>query len=191
VAPALATPAQLGNFLQQTIAPDDPVALQLLGLASGLIRRYLGQAVTAVAGDVELRTPEAGSVFLKEGPVTAVSLVEVLDPNTNLWTATATTDYGVDFETGEVYRTFASNSDLFWWPTDRNSWRVTYDHGFETVPDDIAGVCYGLAARFYSTPAGIDQERTGQRQVKYSLTNDDFNPLELMVLDSYRNARVH
>lgn len=189
--PPLATPAQLGNFLQQTIAANDPVALELLAQASAVIRLYLGQTVTAVTGDVELCTPYGGSVFLKQSPVTAVTLVEVKDYSTGLWTAAASTDWDMDPDIGEIWPDPTSQSNtISWWPSTRNSWRVTYDHGFATVPDDIAGVCYGLAARFYATPAGIDSERTGQRQIKYSLTADDFNPLEKLVLDGYRFARV-
>jgi hypothetical protein len=187
--PPLATPAQLGNFLQQTIDPADPVALQLLAQASALIRRYMDMTVTAVAGDVERCSPVGNSVFLKEAPITAISQLELLDPWAGTWTTVQTTDYDYDLDTGEVYRGYVNNTGVRW-PTDRRSWRVTYDHGFATVPDDIAGVCYGVAARFYTTPAGIDSERTGQRQVKYDLRNDDFTALERMILDGYRHMRV-
>ena len=185
----LATPAMLGNYLQQTISGTDPVAVQLLAQSSAVIRRYLDMTVTQVSAGVELRTPRNGEVFLKEAPATAVSLLEVRDPWTGAWSTVPTTAYNVDLEEGIIARGFINTTGVRW-PTDDKSWRVTYDHGFATVPDDIAGVCVGVAARFYSTPAGIDMERTGLRQVKYSLTTDAFNDLEKIVLDGFKWARV-
>lgn len=188
-APPLATPAQLGNFLQETIASDDPVAIQYLADASAVIRDYLDMTVTAVSGDVETRTPLSGSVFLKESPIKAITLLEVLDTWSDVWQPVLTSDYRYDLETGEVWRNYRNHSGIRW-SDERKSWRVTYDHGFDTVPDDLARVCYSLAGRFYATPAGVDQERQGQRQVKYSLTADDLNSLERLTLDRYKHARA-
>ena len=186
-APApLATPAQLGNYLQQDISDTDPVAIQLLAEASAVIRRYLDQTVTPVAGDVEECTPLSGKVFLKEVPVKAVSLVEIYDWQTG-WSTVDPTAYKASLKRG----TITPNPHAFvQWPCGEDSWRVTYDHGYDEVPDDIQGVAVSLAARFYATPAGVDMERTGQRQIKYSLTADDLTAIERLTLDSIRIVRV-
>ena len=185
----LATPAQLGALLQQTISSTDPSALQLLAQASGVIRRYLDLTVTQVLGDVELGTPEDGVVFLRESPVTNVSLVEVQDPWTGVWSTVPSTAYKASLRLGTVSQGLVNTAGVRW-PTDEESWRITYDHGFETVPDDLMGVCVGVASRFYSVPAGVDAERIGNRQVKYSLTADDLNALERLTLDGYRWGKL-
>ncbi|MFH5879762.1 hypothetical protein [Arthrobacter sp. NA-172] len=187
-APApLATPAQLGNFLQQTIADTDPVALQLLAEASAVIRRYLDQTVTVVTGDVELCTPLSGKVFLSQWPVNAVSLVEIYDWQSGAWSTVSASAYRPLLSRGMI----KPNPYAFvQWPCGEDSWRVTYDHGYVTVPDDIQGVAVSMAARFYATPTGVDMERTGMRQIKYSLTADDLNAIERITLDGIRFARI-
>ena len=186
-APApLATPAQLGAFLQQAIANTDATALQLLAQASAIIRKYLDQTVTPVSADLEYVTPLSGKVFLSQSPVIAVSKVETFDWRSGTWATADSSTYRVSLKRGTVtpLPTFGP------YPCDEDSWRITYDHGFTEIPDDLSGVCVTVAARFYATPAGIDMERTGQRQVKYSLTTDDFNDLEKVVLDGIRIPRV-
>lgn len=183
----LATVAQLSNYMQSSpaLAPTDPTAMQLITMVSGLIRSYTGQQLTAVTGDVELCDPHSRMVFLREFPVNAVSKVEVYDVYSNLWKIADPTTYTVSLRRGTI-KTNPVMPLGFYWPTDDETWRVTYDHGYAVVPDDLAGICCSVAARIYGTPVGIDMERIGQRQVKYSLTADAFNPLEIGVMTRYR-----
>lgn len=183
----LATVTDLNNFAQLGLDPSDSAAAFLLSVASGMIRRYLDQDITVTADDVEYADPLNGSVvLLRQLPVTSVSLVETTTDGVT-WSTVDPASYTVSRRQGIV-------SAKPWtgvrWGSDPESWRVTYTHGYATVPDEIRGVCCSIAARFYSTPAGIDMERTGQRQVKYSLESAGFTGMESMVLSAFRNPRV-
>ena len=179
---ALASPAQLGAFLQETIAPDDTSALLYLSIASGMVRDYLHQQITEEVGDVLLADPIDGSyVLLPELPVSAVSLVETFDGIT--WTTVAPANYTVSKRLGMLAGKPGTGVQ---WPSEPESWRVTYSHGFNEVPDSIVGAVLGVAARAYSSPVAVDSERIGGYQVKYLIESAGFSPLEKIALDRYK-----
>lgn len=182
----LATVAQLAATLQVTLAPDDPAALLQLATAAGKIRDYLQQDITAVAGDVvELDPLDGAYVELPQIPVTAVTLVETYSSDTGLWTTADPKTYTVSKRLGMI----AAKPGLgVNWPTDPETWRVTYDHGFTTVPDSLQGVCAAVAARAYASPAGVDLERIGGYQAKYSA--DDFSKTEISTLSKYGRVNI-
>lgn len=184
----LASVADLNDFSQLALDPTDTSAAFLLKVASGMVRRYLEQDITWVADDVEYADPLNGHVvLLRQLPVASVSFVETTTDGGVTWTTVDPANYSVSRRQGLVS---AKPWTGVQWGSDPESWRVTYTHGYELVPDEIKGVCCSIAARFYSTPAGIDMERTGQRQVKYSLESAGFSGMEAMVLASFRNPRV-
>jgi len=181
----LASIADLNDFSQLGVDPADAAAAFLLKVASGMVRRYLQQDITATAGDVEYCDPLSGGVLLSQLPVNNVTKVETtLDGAT--WTVADPATYVVSRRLGIV----SPRAYTGLWPTDPESWRVTYSHGYDNVPDEIKGVVCGVAARAYTTPSGIDMERTGQRQVKYNLESGGFTPLEKLILDGFRIPRV-
>jgi hypothetical protein len=184
----LATVADLNNFSQLALDPADASAAYLLKVASGMIRRYLEQDITVTTNDVEYADPINGQMaFLRQLPVTSVSLVETTTDGGVTWTTVAPANYTVSKRQGVVA---AKPWTGITWGADPESWRITYTHGYAAVPDELNGVCCSIAARFYSTPAGIDMERTGTRQVKYSLESAGFTGAEAMVLSSFRNPRL-
>jgi hypothetical protein len=183
----LATVDDLNDFSQLALDPADSSAAFLLSVASGMIRRYLEQDITQVTGDVEYVDPVGGGyAFLKQLPVQSVSLVETSADGVT-WATVPASNYTVSRRLGIVYAKPYTGEQ---WPNTPESWRVTYSHGYATVPDELKGVACSIAARFYSTPAGIDMERTGQRQVKYSLESAGFSGFESMVLASFRTPRL-
>lgn len=181
----LASIDDLNNFSQLAVDPADTAAAFLLKVASGMVRRYLQQDVTATFGDVEYCDPVAGGVLLSQLPVSSVSLVETTSDGVT-WTVADPATYVVSRRLGIVSARPYSGS----WPSDPESWRVTYSHGYDNVPDEIKGVVCSVAARFYSSPSGIDMERTGQRQVKYTLETSGLNAMEKLILDGFRIPRV-
>jgi hypothetical protein len=184
---ALATPAQLGELMQETIDLADASALLILDIASGMVRDHLQQQIDAVAADVALMDPIKGSVvILDELPVTAVTLVETFDGT--VWTTADPTTYSVSKRTGII-------TVLPWtgvhWPYLPETWRVTYDHGFAVVPSSILGVVLGVAAREWSNPGEVvDSERIGGYQVKLHMEANGYTPLEEKALARYVNPRI-
>jgi hypothetical protein len=182
-------PSDLGAFLRETIDPADPSAALMLSVASGMVRDLLemqGFSVDPVANDVVLVDPINGAFLFLDGmPVTDVTLVETFDGT--VWTTADPLTYSVSKRTGVI-------SALPWtgvqWPTNPETWRVTYDHGFTTLPDSILGVVLGVAARAWTAPPGIDQEAQGPRNVKYRMESNGFTAIENRILAAYTNPRI-
>jgi len=184
VAP-LATPDQLGAFLGQTVLPDDATALMFLDIASGMVRDELEQQISQ-STDVVTLDPKTGAwILLPEMPVTAVSLVEVYDGTS--WSMADPSTYNVSLSQGIIVALGGLGTT---WPTNPASWRVTYTHGYTTVPSSILGAVLGVAARGYASPVAVDSERLGGYQVKYALESQGFTALELRALSRYKFPRV-
>lgn len=184
----LASVEDLAAFSQLPIETNDETAVFLIKVASGMIRAYLGQTVTLVEDDVEYVDPVNGYfASLGQLPVVSVSQVEVSSDGGLTWSVAPAGSYKVSRRTGTI--TARSGSSVPW-PSDEESWRVTYTHGFESVPPELGGVCCGLAARYYSTPIAVDMERVGQRQVKYNIEAAGFSAMESMALSAFRLARM-
>ena len=181
----LATPAQLGAYLQQTFTNSDPAALMVLSIGSSAVRDYLQQQLSAVAGDVFVTDLIDNEVFLPEFPVTAVTLVETFDGT--VWTTADPKTYTVSKRLG-IISTVPYSGVI--WPTKPETWRVTYSHGFSAIPDGLVGVCLGVAARIYATQDGIDSERVGGYQVKYQSDPEGFSPLQMKIMARYVNPRI-
>lgn len=183
---AFALPEDLGLYLKQTLANDDATALLYLDAASDVVRDYLQQQIDYVADDVVTLDPEPdGTVFLPELPVVSVSKVEVLGADG--WSVADPLTYTVSTRTG-VISALPTYGTL--WPRGAGSWRITYTHGFANVPGSLKAVALGVAARAFSSPAGVDSERIGGYQVKYAIESAGFSPIELAALNRYRVARV-
>ncbi|MET4780813.1 hypothetical protein [Glaciihabitans sp. UYNi722] len=182
----LATVEQLGAFLQLPLDASDSSASLMLDIASGMVRDFLQQDISLVTDDVvELDPLPSGFAMLNEFPIVDVSLVESFDGT--VWSTAVLPAYSVSKRTG-VIRSIIGQGVT--WPYGAATWRVTYTHGFETVPDSIIGVVLGVAARAYSSPASIESERIGGYQVKYSMQADGFSPIEKASLSRYMVARV-
>lgn len=188
--PALATVTQLANFMQLPLAPTDPTAALLLDIASGMVRDELKQYLSPVAGEVLVADPIEGAyVLLPELPVTNVALVEWLDSTVtpNVWTTADPSTYTVSTRTGMVSALPGCGVE---WPTAPGSWRITYDHGYQTIPNSLMGVVLGVAARAYSSPASIESERIGGYQVKYAVEQAGYSAIEMKTLNRFRDSTV-
>ena len=186
---ALATPAQLGALMQETIDLDDASAMLILDIASDMVRDFLelnSWSLDAVAADVVLLDPIFGGCVFLPLPVTAVTLVETFDGT--VWTTADPATYTVSRRTGII-------SALPWtgvaWPWQPETWRVTYDHGFAVIPTSLVGVVLGVAAREWSNPGSVvDTERIGGYQVKLHMEATGYTPLEEKALARYVNPRI-
>lgn len=168
----LATPLELGLYLEETIDENDPRALLLLEIAEGEVRTYTGNGFALVVGDEQILDGRGTSVLLLPRiPVTAVSEVAELEHPANPVEAvlappgasTGAYEWNADgilrrIDGGVFYRRF-------------RGYRVTYDHGLE--PEHLAGVkgiVLRVAARAFESPDGIRQEALGR--YSYTLAGD-------------------
>jgi hypothetical protein len=190
MATSLATVDQLAAYLQQPLSSGDPSATLMLNIASAMVRDELQQDLDYVVSDVAVLDPINGTtIVLPQMPVTDVTLLEYFDTTQvpAVWVAADPTLYTVSLRTGIVQALPYTGTS---WPALPASWRVTYSHGFNPIPDGLVGVCLGVAARTYSTPAGAESEKIGGYMVKYAMQADGFTPLEKSILNRYRLGRV-
>lgn len=144
-------------------------ATVLLGDASAKIRRYTKQTFTAVTADEVTLRPVGMQIRLPERPVTDVTSVVAVG-----WAGLAditlpSGSWGWD---GLDIVQIAPFSDATWINLpDReiygypDTYRVTYDHGYDAVPDDVIAVCCGMVLRVILSPSateGMNTERVGE-----------------------------
>lgn len=185
----LATVAELAAYLKTTIPDGDASATLYLQIASGMVRdqlRLQGYSVDSHTNEAVLVDPIDGAyLFLNGLPIQSVSLVETFDGT--VWSTAAASTYTVSKRLGII----AALPGLgIRWPTNPETWRVTYSHGFTALPGSVQGVVLSVAARGYTTEPGIDSERIGGYQVKYSMESAGFSAIEKVALAQYNNPRI-
>lgn len=154
---AFATTDDLTSFLQRPTLTGTALAAATLALdlASGAIRATAGQAIDRVIDDVvTLAAPAAAELVLPERPADEPTDVQIegatvtdwsFDGVDTLYRASGWRAY--DDATGQLLRV-----------------RVTYSHGYATIPDEIRRVCLQVAARAMSNPKQLSGEGIGDYQ---------------------------
>jgi hypothetical protein len=176
----------LRGFAERRGVDEDPTdlkAIRALADASAFIRGYTHQQITLVEDEsFALDGTGRAGLILPQVPVVEICEVSTLDAEN---TPTEVTSYRCD-RAGILWR-----MDGYAWPIGHANVVVSYDHGYDVVPADIAGVCYDLAAENYvATGAGeVTGETIGNYQVTYaaeSVGTSGLNEYCLRVLESYR-----
>ncbi|WP_018350951.1 hypothetical protein [Longispora albida] len=167
----LVTVAQWPDY---TTAPVPANAAALLLVASTEVRGYCGWNISA--------EPDASAVLDGDG-----SMILLLP--TLLLTAVHTvkvdgipvTDY--EWSAAGVLRRRAG------WPDQFRAVEVTFGHGYDPVPDDVAAMVVSVAARHAATPAAYRQEAIGAYSYTTAASTPGtpaLEPVERLVLDRYR-----
>ncbi|MFF1633969.1 hypothetical protein [Leifsonia sp. NPDC058248] len=184
----LAAPSDVGVLLGRDLsAAEEATALALLVSASAKARNYMRQDITAVADDVITLAGNWGPrIVLPQRPVTAVTSVTVngtlLKPDAYHWDRFGNVDVlsGAampDSSTGSTgkmsnlwgpagstHMTYSSGPS---WSGPASAVVITYDHGFDTVPAEIADEVAGMVAAQMSVPIGVMNEQIGGYKVAY------------------------
>ncbi len=191
--------APLPSPNQPLVSMDDYTEWMGLGAASSLPAAEQAQIQTALEiASAEIRngrrefSPISGEVETLDGhgsisvltsryhlPVTSVTLVEEFNGSTYDTVDASEYQWNAD---GVITR-----QNWRCWPGYLQGVRVTYDHGYDVLPRDVAGVCLRLAARLLANPGGsaVQRETLGDASVEYStsatggLLPDEENVLSL------------
>ena len=165
--------ARLGRDL--TDAEQDR-AQALLDDASAMIRAYTGQTFEQVTDDVVVLRVQGGIVRLPQRPVTAVtSVIAIGGAGAPDVTVIDWVWDGIDqIRIGEG--SFIINLPEIWWDDDGypGTFRITYNHGDETVPADVIAVVCGMVLRALTAPTtmgGVTGETIGS--YSYRLASAD------------------
>ena len=194
---ALATVDDLQVRLGRDLSESEVAqATALLADASAVIRSYTGQAFDVIEGDTAILRSQGGTIRLPQRPVTSVSSVVALGgegmPDVSVldWIFD-----GIDqIRIGSG--SFVINTPAVWWDDDGypGTFRVTYSHGYETVPADVVAVACASLLRVLGNPQGLRSETVGSYSATYS-TPSSGEPLgvnltryDRSVLNRYRRS---
>lgn len=165
----LITTEQLAARLHIDVADLDTAAADLaIRGASGIVRGLTRQTISLVEGDTVLLAGGKRILTLPQRPVVvdethALTVVEVGDFGAPDYPMVADRDFtrlGDQLTRGQPWW---NTSRLMGWPWSRTLgvWaprvRVTYSHGYATIPDDIIDACLDAAAPIYDNPSRLRQ----------------------------------
>ncbi len=168
----LATAADLEKRLGRSLTTTEATrAAAYLTDASAMIRSYTNQTFTAVTGDVITLRAVGTKLRLPQRPVTAVTSVVAVGwgtvPDLTLPVGFWGWD-GIDIVEVEPFNAeywLSLPSIDLWYGEVPETYRVTYNHGDATIPDDVVAVCAGMVLRVLLSPSpveGLNTERIGQ-----------------------------
>ncbi|MEQ9337809.1 MAG: hypothetical protein RJQ03_11520, partial [Miltoncostaeaceae bacterium] len=138
-----------------TLTEDEQTRAQtLLDMATGLIRSEARQTISLVEDDVLTRTGSPGALLrLPQRPVVPVASI-TLDGEA----LAADTWYRVG---DELVRTRGH------WGQPQQELVITYDHGYDPVPQEVRVICLEAVVRVWVNPGSVSQEGYGSEQVSY------------------------
>lgn len=165
--PPLATQADLEDALQRTLDPGQAAAA--LRRASAKVRAYTGQEITfhgqetieIPGGGRQLLLPQRPLVVDGDNPLTVTELFGVTSIEFPCIEGRDYTRLGAKLTRSEA---FWAQTRLMGWPWARPQgiWadrvRLTYSHGYTTVPDDILDIVVDLASMTMANPQGLRSE---------------------------------
>jgi len=166
---ALITPAQLASRLRVPVASlDAPSAQDACDHATGMVRGVSAQTLSFVAGDTIdlpggeriLRLPQRPVVVDGGNPLTVIELGEYGGIDVTMIEHRDYTRLGADLKRGWPWW-YGASQRLQGWPYTRLTgvWaptvRVTYSHGYATLPDEVTSIVLDVAAVLYSNPTQL------------------------------------
>lgn len=149
---ALATVADL-EVRTPLPAGSEARAGALLADASALVRGHTRQWLSFVADDVRVIRAIGRVIKLPERPVESVTEVAAIDAGGDVPVSGWMWD-GID----KVFLPLQHGSA-------GGTWRVTYSHGYQPLPDDVVAVVCGMVGRVLTSPSmaeGVTSETIGQ-----------------------------
>ena len=158
---SFATVQDLANFLQQPVA--NSAAQLALDLASARIRKRTLQTFDPVVDDVVVLEGGTDLLRLPQRPVTAVSKVEASWAYAPFAFLAVTegfqfTRWGPELKWRGSYAAAGPAWSTYVWPPQV---RITYSHGYDSVPDDVRACALELARDRYTNPTGAAEETVG------------------------------
>jgi hypothetical protein len=176
---------------------DTPSVDRALSWAQSLVESYCNRTFDLVTGETVFISPtQYRTAMLPSFPVVNVTAVQALLPPTVGTGGLAWTDltnYRFVAETGLIYDT-TGEPGTTWdlglsWPWLPESLKVTYDHGYEPVPQALIDVACRFAQQYLENPAQMMQRRTGDQEGRYSGSKGVvFSELDLTILGRYMDA---
>lgn len=173
--PPLCSTSDVSVRLMADMTPAQAAAVPLfIADATALIRRYTGQSfLDEVTTDV-LQLRSDGCVQLPYWPVIGVSYVAVINPD-----GSETPVVGYWWDQADIIHVswdggIVINAPIRWIDEAPGTVKVTYEHGYTSIPPEVRGVCAAVVIRRITEPAAhVKTMRVGLYQEQYY---DDQSP---------------
>lgn len=194
----LITLEEYKDFENKSSLKDDTQLNSIITSVSQLVKTYCANSFVDYVGTTEktetftINWP-AGSVQVSESPLINVSLVEERSSYSSGYTTLSLADfeYYVDLETDSIYRT--NTSGFSTWAQGPGSVRITYNAGYDTLPEDLKLAVIDLVNYYFKNEhkpsmafggASISNESSSTQW-----RNVGFPDHIKRVLDLYKNIR--
>lgn len=200
--PALTSPndplVSINDFQEwfSVTAPSDADNARIqtaIEIASGLVRA--GRRIfSRIDDDVVFVDGGAGGSFLlprERLPVRSITSITNLGVSDTSPTTVAVADY--DWSPSGIVTLTRGATLGAWWTERRRGITVTYSHGYDPIPRDVAGVVLAIAKRWYdsasagSTASGslVKAESLGDYSVSYDTASSGLLESEAFALRQY------
>lgn len=159
----------------------------LLADASAIVRNYTRQTISRSISTIPLEPTAEQWLYLPERPVNEIVAVTVGGA------ALASGNWQLQNDALFRYDGWAGCYQIANGPVNQpDTIVVEYDHGFDTVPDDIVRIVCKIAAMSYLNPSGYRSASMGA--ASYTLASETIGTANLddddrRVLDAYRRRR--
>jgi hypothetical protein len=170
----------------------DTDVTQSLSWAQSMVETYCNRTFDAESS-VRTVDPANGRALLPDTPVTAVTLVEGWLPDGVTGMSWKTlVNYAYNSDTGLIYDTTGLPGTVwtnlgFSWPWLPESLRVTYSHGFATVPQPLIDVAVRLVLQNLDNPYQYLEERVGQVEFR---REGAFSAMDAQILDRFSEVTI-
>lgn len=180
---AFAEADDLATLLGITFTTAQQAQAELaLDLASAAIREYTRQQIDRSVTVDRLAGCWEQDLRLPQYPVNAVLDVAIndihIDPSGYFWNKRQHLRRGMDFTINEFdfvdidptepMRQGATGMYRYHWDGPRATVTVTNDHGYDIIPEEIRAICLQAASRCVINPFGLQSERLGAYDVRYT-----------------------
>lgn len=173
----------------------DNLIIRKINQATRAIENYCGRRFAATDyTNEEYNATQIDELILKQLPINSVTSFDIRDTglNQDTWETIDTNLYFSDDNAGILKLMFNA----------RGRWlryRVTYNAGYTTIPEDLAEACASLACYYVqnadASDVGVQDKQEGQRRLRYAKGNLTFRQIiEQLgideIIDSYANFPV-
>lgn len=173
----------------------DNLIIRKINQATRAIENYCGRRfLLTTYTDEAYNGTYTDQIILKNRPVVGTPSLSVRDTNLN----------EDDFDTVDANIVFTDASagilNLDFRAVGRwSAYKVTYQAGYATIPEDLAEACASLAC-FYvqnadGSDVGVAQKKEGLRELRYANSNQSFNSIAQQlgidgIIESYANYPI-
>jgi hypothetical protein len=173
------TATDVSDYLGRTVT-GDPAAIIATEAACDICRTVAEQQFNRGTTTASYDGTGGDALLLGETPVWSAGTVVV--------TGGTVTDYMVT-RNGLLLRGSAGSDPRPIWPMGRQNVVVTYDHGYDVVPQDVRMVAISVASRLV-VQGLASEEQIGDVRIKYATAGaTDLTNGERFILSKYRQIR--